>query len=307
MDKVGIGRKGHGRPRLESCRSIGRSMENLVRIAAIGAVIVLGLMLVFMLAKVITYFPQFRIGDRWGMAGWSPLLQLPRYGIVSLVLNSALLACGAIIIALPLGLATALYITEMAPQRVARVLWVITKGLAAMPSVIIGFIGIGILHTEKSTSVISDATLVSLTSLLLALMVYPNVVCFLIDTLRRIPASFKASSYALGASRWQTIAYMIYPAARPGIAAAGLFGFGRVLGDTVVVLMLAQVIIGGQLAGGSPLFTVPTFIAVGAESAVLRNGPYHTLYLLGSLVTAVSYSLSHYGRRLVRTQRGEIE
>ena len=306
MDKVELGSKGHNRPQSGSCRSVGRSMEILVRIAATGAVMLLVLMPVFFVREFVTYLPQLHFLDLWSVAG-NPLSQSPRYGIVLLVLNSALLASGAVVVALPLGLGTALYITEIAPQRMGRAFWVLIKGMAAIPPVIIGFLGYAIVITEQSTRGASGPALVMLASLLLGLMIYPNIVCFLVDALRRIPTSFKASSYALGASRWQTIAHTIYPAAQPGIAAAGLFGFGRALGDTVIVLMLAQGIFGTRLPRAWPLLTMPIMIATSATSAALGEGYYYGLYFAGLLLVVISYSLSYFGRRLVRTQRGELE
>ncbi len=306
MDKVGIGSKGHRRSQSGFCRSVGRSMEIVIHIAGIGAIILLVLMFVFIIVEAVIGLFQLYSTDHWSIAG-SLESQIPRYSIISLVINSALLALGAIVVALPLGLGTALYITEIAPQRIARVFCTVVKGMDAVPPVIIGFLGFLLVGSEKHTLGTSSPSLVVLSSLLLGLMIYPSVVCFLVDTLRRIPTSFKASSYALGASRWQTIAHTIYPAAQPGIAAAGLFGFGRVLGDTVIVLMLLQGIFGARLPSASPLLTMPMAIATGATTAVPRDGQYHVLYLVGLLLTVISYSLSSLGRRLLRTQRGEVE
>ena len=306
MDKVGIGSKGHRRSQSGFCRSVGRSMEIVIHIAGIGAIILLVLMFVFIIVEAVIGLFQLYSTDHWSIAG-SLESQIPRYSIISLVVSSALLALGAIVVALPLGLGTALYITEIAPQRIARVFCTVVKGMAAVPPVIIGFLGFLLVGSEKHTLGTSSPSLVVLSSLLLGLMIYPSVVCFLVDTLRRIPTSFKASSYALGASRWQTIAHTIYPAAQPGIAAAGLFGFGRVLGDTVIVLMLLQGIFGARLPSASPLLTMPVAIATGATTAVPGDGQYHVLYLVGLLLTVISYSLSSLGRRLLRTQRGEVE
>ncbi|NMB45157.1 MAG: ABC transporter permease subunit [Firmicutes bacterium] len=282
-------------------------MENLIRIATLGALTVLILMIMFIVKQAVACFYQLDVKCIFGLPGLIPLSGAPRYSILLLIINSFLVGCGATVIALFFGIITSLYITEIASPRVARLLWIVLKGIGAIPPVVIGFLGIVVLLKYGPQLGVSYILWFVMASLLLSLQAYPSTVCFLTDTLRRIPASFKASSYALGATRWQTIAHTIYPAARPGIAAAGLFVFGRVLGDTVILLMLAQVLSRGQQESVRSFLTIPAAIALEAPSIGPGDPQYHIFYLLGLLLTAISFGLSYFRRRLLRTQRGELE
>ena len=141
--------------------------------------------------------------------------------ILTAVVNSLVIAAGAVVVALPVGLLSALYITELAPSKPAKMFWTTIKVLSAVPSVVIGFIGLVWLGYYESSQGTSPTKAISSCFLLLALMVYPSLASFLIEHFRRISPSLRASSYALGASRWQTIVYTVYPAARSSIAAGG--------------------------------------------------------------------------------------
>jgi phosphate transport system permease protein len=224
--------------------------------------------------------------------------------ILMAAVNSVAIAAGAVVIALPVGLVSALYITELAPSQSAKTFWTAIKMLSAVPSVVIGFIGLVWLGYTGSSQVTSPLRTSVAASLLLALMVYPPLTSFLIEHLRRIPASLRASSYALGASRWQTIAYTVYPAARSIIAAAGFFGLSRAMGDTAIVLMLWQAAVRSSLVGsqGSRLFTIPTAIIMGAERGWHHSGSF----LMALLIVILSLGFSALGRRFMQSHwRGQ--
>ncbi len=219
--------------------------------------------------------------------------------ILTAVVNSLVIAAGAVVVALPVGLLSALYITELAPSKPAKMFWTTIKVLSAVPSVVIGFIGLVWLGYYESSQGTSPLRLYPAASLLLALMVYPSLASFLIEHFRRISPSLRASSYALGASRWQTIVYTVYPAARSSIAAAGFFGLGRTMGDTAIVLMLWQAAARSSLTASQDhrLFTVPTAIVMGAEL-----GWHHSeLFPMAMLIMILSLAISSLGRRFMQS------
>lgn len=304
MDKIGIRNKGDKKVRPQLPQSVGRGIETFILTLAIVAIVMLSLVFLSIIKEVIASLPYLQRREMSFLSGWNQFSSLAQRGIVHLVVNSVMVSCGATLVALPLGLITALYITEIAGEGTARMFKNTMKGMAAIPPVVIGFLGTSVLAAKKPGLQISYSTLLMSGALLLAFMIYPDIVCLLVDTLRRIPESFRESSYALGATQWQTILHTVYPAAKPGIVAAGLFGFGRVLGDTVIVLLLAQSIPGNQL---EPLLTMPAAIATGARWAMPGEADYYVVFVLGFLLMAISFALSHIGRRLMRTQRGELE
>ncbi len=229
------------------------------------------------------------------------------FSLISLVVDWLLVSFCAILMAFPLGLLTALYITEIASQPVAGALTAIFGVLAAIPSIIIGFIGVVIAITRWGSDLpLSRIPMVGGVALLLAVATFPSLVCSLLDRFSLVPPSFKAASYALGASRWQTIRRTILPMVSPGTAAAGLMGFRRVLGETVIVLLISHGI--SQSAGTTrPLATIPVAMAYKAEIAAPGTSQYQTIFALGLILLATAYGLNHLAQRLMRLQGGEWE
>ncbi len=190
-----------------------------------------------------TGFFTFLLGERW----------LPRegiFGILPMVLGTAAVTLFSLLVGVPLGLATAIFLAELAPPAVA--LWArrAVELLAGIPSVVYGLFGMTVvvpfvrflagelwgasLAPEMKTgfSVLSAA-------LVLAVMILPTVVSISEDALRSVPREYLEGSLALGATRWQTIVYCLLPAARPGILAGVGLGMGRAVGETMAVLMVA--------------------------------------------------------------------
>lgn len=212
-------------------------------------------------------------------------------------LNSLLIAAGAAVIALPLSVVSAIYINELARPRLAEALWIVIRGLSAIPSVVIGFIGILWLLHHSRLQELSSLTFFHV-SLFLALMVYPSLTSLLVEQVRRIPTSLRAASYSLGASRWQTIAYAVYPAIKSCIAAAGFLGLGKAVGDTAVILLLwhAAAKVSPAAVHSSRLLTLPIAIVMEAK---LDRQPLG-IYAMAVLLMILSLLFSSMGRSLMR-------
>lgn len=169
---------------------------------------------------------------------WNPTGKNPKYGILPLVVSTTIVSLGAMAIAVPLGIGTAAFIAEYASPKLKAILKPTIEMLAAIPSVVIGFLGIVLLGPGIADVAGLPNGLNALNgSILLAIMALPTIVTITEDAIHAVPHTYKEASLGLGASKWTTLRKVIIPAAAPGIIAAVMLGLGRAIGETMTVLM----------------------------------------------------------------------
>jgi len=177
---------------------------------------------------------EFLFGSLWDPT--SPLRA--SYGILSQIVSSFLVTLGAMVLAVPIGLAVAAYLSDVAHWRVREIVKPVVEILAGIPSVVIGFLGIVILSPALGKLTGQSHGLNALNgSILLAIMSLPTIISISEDSLSAVPHSYSEGSLALGGSRWQTLLRVKFPAALSGIIAAVMLGMGRAIGETMTVLM----------------------------------------------------------------------
>lgn len=207
------------------------------------------------------------------------------FGFAPLILGTLYVSFIAILIALPFGLATAIYLAEVADYRVRNFLKPFIELLAGIPSVVYGFFGLVIivpLIKELFNLPVGETALAG--SIILGIMALPTIITISEDALRTIPRSMKEASLALGANRWQTIVRVVVPYAMSGITAAAILGIGRAMGETMAVLMVtgnAAVIPGSVL---EPVRTIPATIAAELGEAPFAGIHYKALFTLGCIL-----------------------
>lgn len=167
---------------------------------------------------------------------WRPLSQ--RYGIGAMIVGSALVTGGALFIGVPLGIACALVLGEMAPRRARLILKPTIEILAGIPSVVYGFMGIAVLLPWIRQNLGGPGASGLAGAVILGVMILPTIIAISLDALRAVPASYREASLAMGATQWQTIWRVVLPAARSGIVAAVILGVGRAVGETMAVVMV---------------------------------------------------------------------
>jgi len=203
------------------------------------SIIVLGLILTFLVYNSFKFFASYPIFDFLGGKEWAPTAEPEKFGLLPLMAGSALVSFGAIVIAVPLGIGTALYLGEIAPRAVRETLKPIIEILASIPSVVIGFIGMTLLSGIIKDTFQLNTGLTALTgSIMLAFMSLPTIISISEDAINAVPADYRFASTALGATKWQTAYKTVLPAASSGILAATMLGLGRVIGETMTVLMV---------------------------------------------------------------------
>jgi len=228
------------------------------------------------------------------------------------LLGTLTVTVGAVCIAVPLGLATAVYISEVAPPWAKEVLKPLVEILAGLPSVVLGFIGILVLVSFLRRTLGMATGLTALTgAILLGWVSIPTIVSVAEDALNAVPRSYRDASMALGATKWQTIWGVTFPAARTGVVTAIMLGMGRVIGETMAVMMVTGNAPVGNLNLGTLFAPVRTMTAtIAAEMGEVANGSphYQVLFLIGIILFALSLAINLAAfaissRRMKRTER----
>jgi phosphate transport system permease protein len=268
-------------------------IEGLIRIlgsSAIGFVVLIFLFLVReSLPVVFRVAPQNALGTRW-----YPTFGL--FGIRPLVLGSLLVTVTAILIALPLGVATAVFVREVAPSWAREILKPLVEVLAGIPSVVLGFFGMTMLAPVVRENLGAPTGLTAMAgALLLAYMALPTIISVAEDALDAVPKSYRDAALAMGATRWQAIWRVIVPAARSGIVTAVMLGMGRAIGETMAVMMVTGNAARMPTTLDSLLRPVRTITAtIAAEMGEVAQGSthYHALFGLGIVLFAVTFVIN---------------
>jgi phosphate transport system permease protein len=236
--------------------------------------------------------PGYPARDFFLGRSWFPDSEPASFGLLPLALGSLVVTLGALALAVPLGIGTATFLAEVAPRWLREVLKPAVELLAAIPSVVIGFVGIVVLGPAVKRVFDLPTGLTALTgSLALAIMAVPTIVTIADDALAAVPRSYRDASLALGANRWQTTWRVVLPAAAPSLMAAVILGAGRVLGETMAVLMVTG---NAAVMPRSPLVPVRTITAtIAAEMGeVMSAGDgsphYRALFALAAVLYVVT-------------------
>ncbi len=292
------------RPSLASLARTGRSrwnraweflVERLVIASGALTVIIVLLIFVFLVRDSAPLFYRYgySIKDFLTAERWLPISDPPTFGALPLIVGSILVTLGATALALPMGVACAVYMAEIASPRVREFLKPTVEMLAAIPSVVLGFIGLLILAPAlKSIFHIPTGQTALAGALMLALMALPTVASVAEDAITSVPRAYRDSSLALGATPLQTIWRVTLPAARSGIVAAVMLGVGRAVGETMTVMMVtgnAGVITGSLLR---PVRTMTATIAAEMGEASHFSDHYSALFALGAMLFLITFSVN---------------
>ena len=213
---------------------------------------------------------------------WYPTYDPPSFGIFPLIIGSLIVTILATIIAVPLGVLAAIYISEIAPQAIKEILKSVIELLAGLPSVVLGFFGMVVVAPWlQDTFDLPTGLNIINASMILAIMAIPTISSISEDALYAVPREFKEASYALGATKFETITRVIVPGALSGISTAIMLGMARAIGETLVVLMVA----GGAAAIPESIFDsvrpMPASIAAEMGEAPFRSAHYQALFAIG--------------------------
>ena len=268
-------------------------IERLIRVTGVSVILFLALIFVFLLREGGATFFEVPLRDLL-QTRWYP--NEGYFGLLPLVLGSLLVTLGAAVISLPLGLLTAVFVAEVAPQWMREILKPFIEVLAGIPSVVLGFLGMLVISPLIREHLAAPTGLTALAgSLMLGYMALPTIISVAEDALDAVPRSYRDAALALGATHWQTIWRVTVPAARSGIITAMMLGVGRAIGETMAVMMVTGNAARMPLTLNSLLMPVRTMTAtIAAEMGEVAQGSihYHVLFAIGLVLFLVTFLIN---------------
>ena len=281
-------------------KSKNNAMEDVVHgIFLILGLITVGFVLIISIFLVASGLPAIaEIGPARFFFGtvWASTAKEPQFGILPFILTSVYGTAGAILIGVPIGFFTAVYLSKAAPKHVRRVITAFVNLLAGIPSVVYGLVGMMVLvpGIRKLFNVPDGAGLLAAV-LVLAVMILPSIISVSITALDAVPAEYEDASFALGANKIETCFHVSVPAAGSGIAAAVVLGVGRAIGEAMAVMMVS-----GNAANMPGLFESVRFLttAVASEmsysSGLQREALFSIALVLFLLIMLINAALNHF-------------
>ena len=274
-----------------------KAKENLIKgffclFASLSIFFLLGIVMVLFKEGLpifkVTSLKEFLFGKFW-----YPTYEPPEFGILPLILGSFLVTFGALVISVPLGVAGAIYISEVASPKIKEFIKPVIELLAGIPSVVYGFFGMVIVAPQVAKIFNLAVGLNAFTaSLILGIMAIPTITSISEDAISAVPKRFKEASYALGANKWETIIKVTLPAAGGGVTTAIILGIARVIGETMTVLMVAG---GAAVIPHSffePVRTMTATIAAEMGEAVAGSTHFYALFAIAIVLFVITLSFN---------------
>ena len=229
----------------------------------------------------------------FGSTEWRPTSEKPTYGILALIVGTASVTGLAMLVAVPFSLGAAIFISEFAKGKVREVLKVLVELLAAIPSVVWGFIGLSIMNPVIMDTFDVPVGLGILNSgIILGLMAAPIMTTIAEDALKAVPDTYREAAEAMGATRWQIVFRVVLPAAKHGHVAAVLLGVGRGFGETMAVLMASGHSVNLPTSVFDSVRALTATIAAELGETAGGSEHYRALFTLGILLFAVTFCIN---------------
>ena len=275
-------------------------VESIIRFSGISAILLIALIFVFLLREGLPAFAQLGMSDFLDPR-WYPIED--RYGLVPLIFGTLLVTIGALILAVPMGLVTAIYLGEFAPDWQREILKPLIEILAGIPSIVLGFLGwIALAPLVQRLGAPTGLTAFT-GAFILAYMALPTIISIAEDALYAVPKEYRDGALAIGATKWQTTWRVVVPAARSGIVTAIMLGVGRAIGETMAVMMVT-----GNAANipalapdifFQPVRTMTATIA--AEMGEVAQGSLHygVLFLVGIVLFVITFIINSIAAMVV--------
>lgn len=281
-------------------------IEGLIRVGGLSSIVLIAAILFFILKESYPFlagafnFKEFFFSQEWYPASVVKI----RYGILALLAGTMMVTLLSMLIAVPLGLACAFYISEFCSPRVREIYKILIEFLAAIPSVVWGFIAIMMINPAiiKTFDVPIGLNILN-ASIILALMSIPLIVSVGEDALRAVPETYREAAEAMGATKWEVATRILLPAAKNGLMAAALLGVGRALGETMAVLMATGHSIQIPESIFEPGRTLTATIAAELGESPKGGEHYQALFAIGLVLFCLSFVVNLTADVLIRGRK----
>ncbi len=285
-------------------------IETLIKLAGVSAMIFIFSIFFFVFREGAPFFldgldfGQFLTSPEW----YPDSNSNKRYGVLALMAGTFSVTVFALVIAVPFGLGAAIYVSEFSGPKTKETLKVVIELLAAIPSVVWGFIGLTIMNGLIIDLFDAPIGLTVLNGgMILALMSLPIIVSIGEDALKAVPDSYREAAFALGASRWQMIYKVLLPAAKNGLLAAVLLGAGRAIGETMAVLMATGHAVNLPTSLLDSVRTLTATIAAELGETSVGSDHYQVLFIIGILLFTITFFVNLLADLVVKGIRGKTE
>lgn len=290
-------------------------IELLIRLCGISSIIFVFAIFFFVLREGFDFLVnRLDLVQFFTSMNWRPTsYEDPEYGALALISGTAAVSILSMVIAVPFSLGSAVLISEFCTPKIKETLKIVIELLAAVPSVVWGFVGITIMH--QIVVAVTGAPIgvnVLNSSIILALMSVPIIVSIAEDALKAVPDNFREAAEALGATRWQVVHRVLFPAAKSGLLAAVLLGVGRVVGETMAVLMATghsvRMVFSSEFPFIdilSPARTLTATIAAELGETATGSDHYQVLFVIGLLLFLITFVINLTADLVVRGVRKE--
>ena len=312
-------------PKPSSLRRSGgwaeRALEVSIRVVALVSIAAILLILLFVGKEALPLLTSPEVHKEVTPAGlvapihhagetlysWQPVSEVPKYNILPLLVGSLKVTLVALVFAVPLSVGAAVYVAEFARHRVREIVKPTIELLAGIPSVVVGFFALVVLASWVQTAFGTEHRLNSIVAGLgLSFAVCPIVFSVSEDALRAVPRSYREAAIAMGSTRAQTVLRVVLPAAGPGIAASVVLGFGRAVGETMIVLIASGNAALLDASLGHATRTITATIAQELGEVVIGSAHYDVLFALGALLFVTTFVVNFAGERVVHRMRRKL-
>lgn len=274
--------------------------------AGISVLTTIGIVIA-LLSQTISFFGDVGIGRFITDKEWTPLFADPQYGIRQLLIGTFLVTAIAVIVAVPLGIGSAIYLSEYATPRTRRIIKPILETLVGVPTVVLGFFAL----TFVTPAILQDLLHLHVgvfnalsAGLVMGLMVMPTIASISEDSMSAVPQGLREGAFGLGASKRQVSTRVIVPAALSGIVAAVVLGISRALGETMIVLIAAGQQPSSSIDPKDPTETITTFIGATAKGDIAQGSlDYKTIFACGTVLFVLTLVMNTIAIRYVRRYR----
>lgn len=296
-----------------------RFIEGIIYGSALTALISLLLIFVFVGKEALPLFTSAEVKEEVSVSSlflplegkarfmWQPVSTVPKYSLLPLFLGTLKVTFVSLLFAVPLALGAAIFTSEFAPNILKEFIKPIIEVLAGIPSVVLGFFALMVMAGFVQDMFGLTYRLNAITSgIALGLAVIPIIFTVAEDSLSSVPQSYREASIAMGANIWQTAWRIVFPAALPGILAACVLGFGRAIGETMIVLMSSGNAAIMSLALDKSVRSLSATIAAELGEVVVGSGHYHVLFFIGVLLFVFTFIINLFGHWFVNRLKKKI-
>ena len=266
-------------------------IETVIRLCGCSAILFVIAIFVFVFVEGAPALMDLDLRQFFTSSEWRPMPPEgapQQFGVLAMVIGTVSVTALAMLIAVPLGLGAAVYVSEFSRPKTKEILKVVIELLAAIPSVVWGFIGYMVIAPILFRLTGRPGVNLLNGGLILALMSVPVIVSVAEDSLRAVPDGYREAAMALGAGKWETVYRVLFPAARSGLLAAVLLGVGRAIGETMAVLMCTGQAVNVPRSVLDSVSTLTATIAAEMGEAVRGDMHYRVLFLIGIVLFAIT-------------------